>query len=336
MTSSSDSPGSGIPAAAPSSAWATFLRRGFSTVILLVILLGVYFSHSPWAYLGIFTVFCLVASLEWKSMLRISGLPVCGTLIVLAGVLFPLLAGIPLIKLQEVVNMGQGISLVPGGDGPTSVLITAKATLLFSSFLFGAAAVACIAIYAILAFLWELRRPVEQPGTLLSLGGTLLAFIYPVWMFCFGLPLLFGQPGGQDSGVMTLLWVLLVTKIMDMGAYVSGSLFGKHKMIPHISPKKTWEGFLGACVFTVLAGIGLKEWWSDSLPIGDWSVWGVGALSLFLGLVSVVGDLAGSVIKRALGVKDSGKILPGIGGVYDLIDSPAFTMPVALIIFSIL
>lgn len=333
MTNTADTPGSdsGSQTPVPQSALKTFLHRGFSTLILLAVLIGVYYSYSPWAYLGLFAVFCLVSSLEWRTMLKTANIEVCGKLIVLAGVCFPLLAGIPLLKMGAgIADDCAGKGIIGGADGPTSILIVSP---YISTTLFALMAALCLAVYMIFVFLWQLGRSVEKTKTFLSIGGSLVAFVYPVWMFCFALPILFCFGRTLDDGVKTLLWVLLVTKIMDMGAYVSGSLFGKHKMIPHISPKKTWEGFLGACVITVVAGILFKTLWSGSLPFGEWSMLKTGLFALFLGLVSVVGDLAGSVIKRALGVKDSGKILPGIGGVYDLIDSPAFTMPVACLFF---
>lgn len=335
MTNTADTPGSDSGSQTPvqQSALKTFLHRGFSTLILLAVLLGIYYSYSPWAYLGLFAVFCLVSSLEWRTMLKKANIEVCGKLIILAGVCFPLLAGIPLLNMGSGIVEGgaaNGIAIMGGTDGPTSLFITFPNA---STCLFSLMAALCLAVYMIFVFLWQLGRSVEKTKTFLSIGGSLVAFVYPVWMFCFALPILFCFGRTLDDGVKTLLWVLLVTKIMDMGAYVSGSLFGKHKMIPHISPKKTWEGFLGACVITVVAGILFKTLWSGSLPFGEWSMLKTGLFALFLGLVSVVGDLAGSVIKRALGVKDSGKILPGIGGVYDLIDSPAFTMPVACLFF---
>lgn len=292
------------------SAWGTFLRRGFSTIVLLTILLGVYFSRNSFVYLGLIMAFCLVASLEWCSMLKASGIKICRWLVLLAGVFYPFAAGIVCIGSKGSYVSWAYMALAP-------------------------------ALVAIFAFLYELRRPVDGRNTLLSLFGTIASFVYPVWMFCFTLPLLFvpplSDPGAPPSarigGVFVVLWVILVTKIMDMGAYLSGSLFGRHKMIPHISPKKTWEGFFGACVITVLAGVGLNTLFGGLPVFVGWSVWEIALLSLFLGLVSVVGDLAGSIIKRGLGVKDSGNLLPGIGGVYDLIDSPAFTLPIACLLF---
>src|SRR5690606_1770266 len=104
------------------------------------------------------------------------------------------------------------------------------------------------------------------------------------------------------------------------------SLIGRNKMIPHVSPGKTWEGFGGALVFAQLAACGLYALFPAGLALlGGWSH--VVTLGFLLALLAVVGDLAESVVKRSLGVKDSGNMLPGIGGALDLIDSLCFTAP---------
>ena len=102
---------------------------------------------------------------------------------------------------------------------------------------------------------------------------------------------------------------------------------GRHKMIPRISPGKTWEGFFGALFFSQLAACGLFALFPTQLAaLGGWPH--VIILGFVLALLAVVGDLAESVVKRSLGAKDSGNMLPGIGGALDLIDSLCFTAPV--------
>jgi phosphatidate cytidylyltransferase len=96
-------------------------------------------------------------------------------------------------------------------------------------------------------------------------------------------------------------------------------------MIPHISPKKTWEGFAGALAFSLLASLGLFYFMPDRLLALTWTHATI--LGLLLGFAAVIGDLAESIIKRSTGVKDSGNMLPGIGGALDLIDSLLFTAP---------
>jgi phosphatidate cytidylyltransferase len=177
-------------------------------------------------------------------------------------------------------------------------------------------------------FALQLRRPVQGLETLTAVAIHALGFVYVAYLFNFTARLLFAVPGdGELPGGWLLLWVLAVTKFTDMGAYLTGTLCGRHKMIPQISPAKTWEGFAGSLVFALLAGCGMAAWWPDQFAVLGGQAW-VAGLSVLLALLAVVGDLAESVVKRSTGSKDSGALLPGIGGALDLIDSICFTAPV--------
>jgi phosphatidate cytidylyltransferase len=111
-----------------------------------------------------------------------------------------------------------------------------------------------------------------------------------------------------------------------MGAYVTGSLFGRHKLVPHISPHKSWEGLAGAVVFALGGSFGLWYLIPDKLAV--FQPMDLLVLGVLLGLAAVIGDLAESIVKRSTEAKDSGGLLPGIGGVLDLIDSVLFTAPI--------
>ena len=132
--------------------------------------------------------------------------------------------------------------------------------------------------------------------------------------------------GGDDgNGHWWLLYFIVVTKMSDTGAYFIGSLIGKHKLVPRISPGKTWEGFAGGIAFSVLASCAFFKFHPGvfaAMKI-EWAL-GLGAV---LGVGSVVGDLIESMMKRAADVKDSGNYLPGIGGTLDLLDSLLFNAP---------
>src|SRR5881275_2550073 len=130
---------------------------------------------------------------------------------------------------------------------------------------------------------------------------------------------------GQLSGQFYVLYLIAVTKFSDMGAYLTGSAIGRHLMVPHISAKKTWEGFFGAIVFALLCSLALYKLMPGHLSVLNWTHATV--LGLLLGLAAVLGDLAESIIKRSTDVKDSGNLLPGIGGALDLLDSLLFTAP---------
>ncbi len=113
-------------------------------------------------------------------------------------------------------------------------------------------------------------------------------------------------PGNPGSNRFLLVYLLAVTKFSDVGAYVVGSLFGRHKMIPRVSPGKTWEGFAGAMLTSLVISVALVcTMGRDTLsPLS-----GV-VLGLLLPLVSVLGDLAESVVKRDASIKDSGRAIP--------------------------
>ena len=119
---------------------------------------------------------------------------------------------------------------------------------------------------------------------------------------------------GQD-GVKGIVTFVVITVASDIGGYVAGVLFGKHPMAAVISPKKSWEGFVGSTVFCVAVGVAMIVWVLDA----DW--W----IGVCLGLIAVVmatlGDLCESVIKRDLGIKDMSQVIPGHGGLMDRLDS---------------
>jgi phosphatidate cytidylyltransferase len=134
--------------------------------------------------------------------------------------------------------------------------------------------------------------------------------------------LLAALPGGPagGGGSAWLLLVLLGTAACDTGAYFVGSAVGRHKLIPHISPGKTWEGLAGGALGAVLAAVALAGVLGTSGPQAV-------ALGLVVCAAAVLGDLAESLIKRAAGVKDSGNIVPGHGGILDRMDSILFVLP---------
>ena len=157
---------------------------------------------------------------------------------------------------------------------------------------------------------------------------TLFGLLYVLWLFNFITKIVYLLPRsstGAVTGQFYCLYLIVVTKFSDMGAYLVGSAVGRHQMIPHISPKKTWEGFFGALSLSLLASLALFALMPGHLSMLTWTH--ATLLGLLLGFAAVIGDLAESIIKRSTGVKDSGNFLPGIGGALDLIDSLLFTAP---------
>lgn len=118
-----------------------------------------------------------------------------------------------------------------------------------------------------------------------------------------------------------LLSALIFTWVNDSFAYFTGSLIGKHKFVPSISPKKTWEGIIGGVVFTVISSLIFYKIYPE-LGINNWLI-----ISLIISVSSIVGDLFESKLKRKLEVKDSGNIMPGHGGFLDRFDALLFVIP---------
>jgi phosphatidate cytidylyltransferase len=154
-----------------------------------------------------------------------------------------------------------------------------------------------------------------------DLGLTLAGALYTGGLLGYA-PLLAAEAGPTRTGgaFSWLLIVLLGTAACDTGAYFAGSLLGRHKLIPHISPAKTWEGLAGGALGAVVAALAFSGALGVSIPVAI-------VLGLAVCAAAVSGDLCESLLKRAAGVKDSGRVIPGHGGILDRIDSILFVLP---------
>ena len=177
---------------------------------------------------------------------------------------------------------------------------------------------------------WEALRPDRKP--LKALPVTWLGALYVGWLFPFAARLRLETPPASfgweaptwgafaGPGAWLVLFTLLVTSAVDTGAYLVGKSLGRHKLAPEVSPGKTWEGSVGGFVAGVLVAAGLG--FLLNLPLAFAVTAGV-----LIGLVSQLGDLSKSAIKREIGIKDFGTLIPGHGGVLDRFDSLLFTAP---------
>lgn len=209
-------------------------------------------------------------------------------------------ANIPVFRLFGVV-MGASIPLIVH----TELGTTASGEILFL-------VLACLFLFVIQIF------HKDNPQTLVGISLTLFGVLYVSWFLSFIIKIRF-LPGG----VLWVLYLLTVTKVGDIGAYLVGSPFGRHSLIPHISPKKSVEGMAGGLAASVAAAVGL----GPILPV-PFSFLHALAAGFFIGLVGQIGDWSESLMKRFCGVKDSGSLLPGMGGVLDMVDSILFTAPI--------
>lgn len=163
--------------------------------------------------------------------------------------------------------------------------------------------------------LMQFRRR-DNSGVVVDISTTLFGILYVSWFLSFMIRIRY-LPGG--IGLFTT--VLLITKSGDTGAYLIGSRFGKTPLIPRISPRKSVEGAFGGLLFSMLGALAAKPFLN--LPYAH-----VLAVGLAFGVLGQLGDLSESLMKRDFQLKDSGRILPGMGGVLDIMDSLLFTAPV--------
>jgi len=189
--------------------------------------------------------------------------------------------------------------------------------------------IAVLVVFLLVVFGRQMFQRTRDRNPLETMAYTLFGLLYVVWLFNFLTKIVYLPPRGslgETTGQYYVLYLLLVTKFSDMGAYLAGSLFGKHKLVPHISPHKSWEGLVGAIVLATAGSFGL--WMLIPNRLSVFTATDVAVLGVLLGGAAVIGDLAESIVKRGVEAKDSGGLLPGIGGVLDLIDSLLFTAPI--------
>jgi phosphatidate cytidylyltransferase len=184
---------------------------------------------------------------------------------------------------------------------------------------------------AVVAFCVRVLGERDASNRVESLVATVIGLVYVPFMLHFLTRLLVLYPE-PTLGLTACLWVVAVSKFCDVGALLSGMAFGKHKMAPIISPKKTWEGAIGGVLTS--AGVGALIAWQfpDYLPDGLTPLTGA-LIGVPLAGVTIVSDLIESAMKRRADMKDSGKMIPGIGGAFDLTDSLILTSPIAYVIF---
>jgi phosphatidate cytidylyltransferase len=178
-------------------------------------------------------------------------------------------------------------------------------------------------------------RRTEQAIT--HMAGTVLAMLYLGGLAWFLIALRVKHSGdrihGFQGSTQAVVMILLVVKSTDIGAYFGGRYLGRHKLIAWLSPQKTWEGLVCGLATAALVGLGCSLAWPQALSTLSW-----GKALLFgivIGFVGQAGDLLESLMKRDAQVKDSGDIIPGFGGLLDVIDSPLLAAPAAYLLFSL-
>ena len=167
------------------------------------------------------------------------------------------------------------------------------------------------------------RLPEGRDGFVRDVTAGMFAAVYVPFLAGFAVLLL--RP---DDGPDRVVVFILVTVLSDVGGYVAGVLLGRHPMAPRVSPKKSWEGFVGSIVFSAVGGAVVVPWLVDGSRAE-----GV-AVGVALMLAATLGDLGESMIKRDLDIKDMGQLLPGHGGIMDRLDSLLPAAPVAFLLLA--
>ena len=211
----------------------------------------------------------------------------------------------------------------------SSILMGVSAYLGYYYFTF------CFTGLVLLILILELRKG-DFSQTVTNIGATLFGVIYLGWLLSHAILLrnidqyenirVYSEnnQGLEDLGFFLVVFAVACTFLNDTGAYYTGTLIGKHKLAPKISPGKTIEGTVGGIVVCIIAGLVVNFLFGYPLS-SDWTI----AFALLVGIAAILGDLVESSIKRGAGIKDSGDIVPGHGGVLDRFDSLIFVFPVS-------
>ncbi|MEO7269754.1 MAG: phosphatidate cytidylyltransferase [Knoellia sp.] len=203
-----------------------------------------------------------------------------------------------------------------GIEVPLVPVVIGSASMVLSAFFRGPEALfltfglTCVGI-----LVWRVADGLD--GAIRDIGGALFVALYPCFLGGFAALLL-----SADDGHLRIIYFVLVTVASDIGGYAFGVVLGKHPMAPSLSPKKSWEGFAGsAFTCAVVGAVGIA-----TLLDGTW--WMGAVIGGVVAATATIGDLIESSIKRDLGVKDMGTLLPGHGGLMDRLDSLVVCIPV--------
>jgi phosphatidate cytidylyltransferase len=195
-----------------------------------------------------------------------------------------------------------------------------------------ASSFAFIVVFIMLSAALRRAWSMQTQDAIVRMAGTVLTTLYlgGLGWFIMALRVKHSQgPHDFHGTTWVILSILLMVKFTDIGAYFGGRALGKHKLIPWLSPGKTWEGLFVGLLTAGLIGAACAPW----IPRVPW--WKAFVFGIIIGGIGQVGDLLESLMKRDADVKDSGRLVPGFGGILDIIDSPLFAGPFAYLLFSL-
>jgi len=247
-----------------------------------------------------------------------------------------IVAGITVLTLREFYGLLKHM----GYDPFDKLGMTLGAAVILAPFYlekYGVRNVQTIDLLALSVIVFSIRilREREPQSRVETLAASLFGIIYVPMMLQYFVRIITIHGPREQTGLVLFLWVIGVSKFCDVGALLIGTAFGKHRMAPIISPKKSWEGAAGGLLVSGLVGAGVAWGAHAYMPVGLTPL--IAALiAVPLGALGIVADLVESIIKRRATIKDSGATIPGIGGMFDVTDSLILTAPAAFFAFSFL
>ena len=191
--------------------------------------------------------------------------------------------------------------------------------------------------FATIVFAVRLLRERSPENRVESLASTMVGLVYVSVLMQYLVRIVVPLPGdtvSPDGRLLLCLWLVVVAKFCDMGALLTGLAIGRHKMAPEISPKKTWEGAVGGVVLSMGSGAAFAVLAHDHFP-AHLTPLNAALIAAPIAVLAIVSDLIESVIKRRANIKDSGRGVPGIGGMFDLSDSLILAAPVGYCLFGL-
>jgi len=209
-----------------------------------------------------------------------------------------------------------------GTTTPVALMVVGSTGMLAGAYYGGPRVLVAVFVGVVLvSIVW--RMPRGQEGFVRDVTATVFCLVYAPFLAAFVALLL-----DADMGVQRVVTLFVVTAASDTGGYAVGATWGRHPMAPRISPKKSWEGFAGSALGCAVAGV-------LCVVLLLHGAWWVGlVLGAAVAVAATLGDLAESLIKRDLGIKDMGNLLPGHGGVMDRLDSLLATVPVVWLVLT--